>query len=174
MQVIATFAAATVIDKLGRKLLLIISAGFMIISLVGLGAFFYKLDNAEEEQDVIDSLGWLPLTSLIIFIIAFSIGYGPIPWIMMSELFSSDVREVASSLATTANWTVAFAVTISFTSLQNWIHDYGAYWLFAACCLVNLIFCLLMVPETKGKTINEITEMFGRQTSKHDEEDKDY
>ena len=72
-----------VVDKLGRRILLALSALFMCISITGLGVYFY-LD--EDHQDV-SNLGWLPLACLIIFICAFSLGFGPLAWAMNVELF---------------------------------------------------------------------------------------
>ncbi|KAK8733783.1 hypothetical protein OTU49_006478 [Cherax quadricarinatus] len=159
VQVVATIVAGGLMDKAGRKLLLIISAAAMVISLVALDVFFYE--KAQDEAWAVSTLGWLPLTSLIIFISAFSIGYGPIPWVMMGELFSLNVREAASSLATMVNWTLSFIITLVFEPLQTAIGEFGTYWLFAGFCTINLIFCVLVVPETKGKTQQEITAYFG-------------
>ncbi|XP_042873724.1 facilitated trehalose transporter Tret1-like [Penaeus japonicus] len=156
VQVLATAVASVLMDKAGRKILLIISSAAMTVSLVSLGVFFYLKDNGD-----VSALGWLPITSLIIFIASFSIGYGPIPWLMMGELFSANVREAAGSLSTMANWSISFIVTLLFEPLQDAIHEYGVYWIFGGVCAINLVFCVLVVPETKGKTLQEITALFG-------------
>ncbi|ROT70590.1 putative solute carrier family 2, facilitated glucose transporter member 8 isoform X2 [Penaeus vannamei] len=159
VQVIATAAGSLLIDRAGRKLLLCFSAFTMSVSIVSLGVFFYiKSSNESFAQEF---LGWLPLTSLMIFISAFSIGYGPIPWVMMGELFYPNVKEAAGSMATTLNWTFVFIVTFVFAPLQDAIHDYGAYWLFGGLCAVNFLFCVLFVPETKGRTLQETMAHFG-------------
>ncbi|MCL4126465.1 UNVERIFIED_CONTAM: hypothetical protein GTU68_021577 [Idotea baltica] len=158
VQVLATFAGSLVSDKAGRKFLLSISAGIMALSLAALGTFFYLLEN---DPDTAANLGWLPLVSLIIFIIAFSIGYGPVPWIMMSELFSLEAKELAGAISTTTNWTMAFVTTFTFSPLQSAIYDYGVYWMYACFCLVNLLFVLTFVYETKGKTFAQIAAHFG-------------
>ena len=96
VQVVATALAAVLIDRLGRRVLLISSALIMICSLYGLGLYFWMLDNRHAEAD---SLNFLPLACLCLFIAAFSIGFGPIPWLMMSELFSPEVKGVTSSIS---------------------------------------------------------------------------
>nr|XP_045595879.1 facilitated trehalose transporter Tret1-like isoform X1 [Procambarus clarkii]XP_045595880.1 facilitated trehalose transporter Tret1-like isoform X1 [Procambarus clarkii]XP_045595881.1 facilitated trehalose transporter Tret1-like isoform X1 [Procambarus clarkii]XP_045595882.1 facilitated trehalose transporter Tret1-like isoform X1 [Procambarus clarkii]XP_045595883.1 facilitated trehalose transporter Tret1-like isoform X1 [Procambarus clarkii]XP_045595884.1 facilitated trehalose transporter T len=159
VQVLATAASTLLIDRAGRKLLLSISAGVMAISIICLGVFFYM--KSEDEQWAGTNLGWVPLVCLMVFITAFSIGYGPIPWIMMGELFYPNVKEAAGSLATTINWTCVFIVTFTFEPLQDAIHDYGAYFLFGSISALNFIFCLAFVPETKGKTLQETTAHFG-------------
>ena len=96
VQVVATALAAVLIDRLGRRVLLISSALIMICSLYGLGLYFWMLDNRPAEAD---SFNFLPLACLCLFIAAFSIGFGPIPWLMMSELFSPEVKGVTSSIS---------------------------------------------------------------------------
>nr|UFQ59758.1 glucose transporter 2 [Macrobrachium nipponense] len=163
VQVIATAAGSLLTDRLGRKFLLSVSAATMAVSIVCLGVFFYE--KSLDEAWAVDSLGWLPLASLMIFISAFSIGYGPIPWLMMGEFFYPNVKEAAGSMATTLNWTCVFIITFTFAPLKNAIHDYGVYWLFGGLGAVNFLFCLLFVPETKGKTIQETTAYFGAPTN---------
>ncbi|KAF2359665.1 Sugar/inositol transporter [Trinorchestia longiramus] len=165
VQVIATGVGAVLMDKAGRKLLLIVSSAAMCISLVTMGTFFYLADEGEA-----DNLGWLPLTSLIVFITAFSIGFGPIPWLMMGELFAAEVREIAGTLATLTNWLMSFIITLIFQPLRTAIHDWGVYWLFAIVCAVALFFSIFLVKETKGKSIEEISYMFGgpQPTAVHD------
>ena len=96
VQVVATLLATMFIDKLGRRLLLVLSALVMIISLYGLGLYFWMLREMPEKAAHIDML---PLASLCIFIFAFSIWFGPIPWLMMSEIFSPEAKGVASSIS---------------------------------------------------------------------------
>lgn len=163
-QVVATGVAAVLMDRAGRKLLLCLSAAAMCLSLIAMGVFFYlkeQVTTGKVDETTLDSLGWLPLTSLIVFIAFFSIGYGPIPWLMMGELLNADVRELASSIAVITNWGLSFVVTLIFAPLQNALHDSGVYWMFAFFCGLSFVFSLLIVKETKGKTLDEIAEMFG-------------
>ena len=133
MQVVFTVAAALVMDRLGRRILLLVSALFMTVSISLLGMYFYF---AKHEPDVAQSMAILPVVSLSVFVAMFSIGFGPIPWLMMSELFSPEVKKyenvtsydqtnpfqvksVASSAATTTNWTLAFIVTKFFQDMVS-------------------------------------------------------
>ena len=83
VQVVATAASTMLVDRAGRKILLITSDVVMGLSLVMLGAYFFL---QEDNNPVYKDIGWLPLISLIIFILAFSLGYGPIPWMMVGEI----------------------------------------------------------------------------------------
>ncbi|XP_042206693.1 facilitated trehalose transporter Tret1-like isoform X2 [Homarus americanus] len=157
--VLATAVASILMDKVGRKVLLIISSAIMTLALVALDVYFYE--KYWNKDWAVLNLGWLPLVSFIVFVTAFSIGYGPIPWLMMGELFSLNVRGVASSIASMVNWTISFFITLIYEPMQVAIGPYGIYWFFAGCCFINFIFCILVVPETKGKTLQEITAHFG-------------
>ena len=83
IQVVSTFISTLVVDRLGRRILLLISDCVMAICTLLLGIYFYLLN----EHDDVSNLGWLPLTSVCVFIVVFSLGYGPIPWMMVGELF---------------------------------------------------------------------------------------
>lgn len=95
VQVIATFVATLTLDKLGRRLLLLVSDSLMALCTLALG-IYYGIKSAN--PDAVTGLGWLSLLSLCVFIIAFSLGFGPVPWLAIGELFSSDVKGIAGSL----------------------------------------------------------------------------
>ena len=93
---VSTALAAVLIDRLGRRILLIASALIMIISLYGLGLYFWI---QKTHPDLAKTISFLPLSSLCLYIFAFSIGFGPIPWLMMSEIFAPEVKGIASSIS---------------------------------------------------------------------------
>ncbi|XP_029672765.1 facilitated trehalose transporter Tret1-like isoform X2 [Formica exsecta] len=153
---IATFVAAVVIDRLGRKVLLYISAMSMILTLFVLGGYFYVKSLGVN----MEAAGWLPLVCLIIYVIGFSTGFGPIPWLMMGEILPAQIRGTAASIATGFNWTFTFIVTKTFQDIIDLIGAHGAFWLFGAFVVAGLIFVILSVPETRGKTLEEIERRF--------------
>uniref|UniRef100_A0A1A9ZKQ0 Major facilitator superfamily (MFS) profile domain-containing protein n=1 Tax=Glossina pallidipes TaxID=7398 RepID=A0A1A9ZKQ0_GLOPL len=156
MQVIATFVSVMVVDKLGRRLLLLASAIVMALSTVAMGVYFYMKDN---DNASVANLGWLPVSALCVFIIMFSIGFGPVPWLMMGELFASDIKGVAGSIAGTSNWVLAFIVTKTFVNMKEALGSGQTFWLFAGITLLGAVFVFLFVPETKGKSLNEIQKL---------------
>ena len=83
IQVVITFISTLVVDRLGRRLLLLISDSIMTVCTLLLGVYFYLMSAGDD----VSNLGWLPLTSVCVFIAVFSLGYGPIPWMMVGELF---------------------------------------------------------------------------------------
>lgn len=148
----STFIATAIIDRLGRKMLLYISSVSMIATLVTLGVYFYIKDSGVDTS----AYGWLPLACLMIYVLGFSIGFGPIPWLMLGEILPSKIRGTAASLATGFNWTCTFIVTKTFHNIVEVIKLYGTVWLFAVICLLGLFFVIFFVPETRGKSLEEI------------------
>jgi facilitated trehalose transporter len=90
VQLLATIASMFLVDRAGRRILLLVSGVVMAISLAALGAFFYMVEIYG--QDVQQTLGWLPLASLILFIIAYSSGFANVPFLIMGELFPAKFR----------------------------------------------------------------------------------
>ncbi len=126
-----------------------------MISLAGcvLGLyFFYGTDYP--------TLQWVPLAALIVYTFGFAIGLGPITWLLASELFPVSVRHYMNPLGIAYSWFCVFLVTKSFPLLRHEINIYGIFWLYAAVALVGFIFIALFVPETKGKSIQEIRDYF--------------
>lgn len=157
---IATFVAAGVIDKLGRKMLLYISTVSMALTLFALGGFFY----AKSLDMEVEAFGWLPLVSLIVYVIGFSLGLGPIPWLMMGEILPAKIRGSAASIATGFNWSCTFIVTKTFQDIIQLIGAHGTFWLFGIIVAVGLIFVIVSVPETRGRSLEEIEKRFTGRT----------
>lgn len=149
----ACLASGFVVDRLGRKLLLLISIVFMTLSLIVLGVYFFLVEN---ESDAAENLGWLPLTSLCIYLIAYSIGYGPLPWLLISEVYSKDYNAIASPLNGAFSWLLAFTITASFGSLSDAIGIGSTFMMFAGLSFVGIIFTYLVVIETKAKSMSDI------------------
>lgn len=162
MQVVATFVATLVVDKLGRRILLLTSAGVMAICTLIIGVYFFMQEN---DKASVEDIGWIPVASLCLFICAFSIGFGPIPWMMMGELFAPDIKGFSASLAGTFNWLLAFVVTKTFTNLVGAIKIGPTFWLFSALTIVGTVFVFIFVPETKGKSLPEIQFMLGEKNA---------
>ena len=173
VNIIATLFSNFFIDRLGRKILLYISSIGMIISLAIFGAFFYlkvsciwpfqfcqkQIDTSF--QDIEHEVpGWIPLVALMVYLASFSIGFGPVPWLMMAEIFPSRIRGPAASLVTTFNWTCVFVVTNTFMNLQKAITPYGVFWLFALILLAFIFFIIFYVPETQGLSLEKIERSF--------------
>ncbi|XP_063992330.1 facilitated trehalose transporter Tret1-like [Diachasmimorpha longicaudata] len=161
VQIGASCVTPLVVDRLGRKILLIFSGVGETVSLIALGLFFYLKKQAEENNEDISSLGWLPVTSLMIFIATYCVGWGPLPWAVMGEMFASDVKAKASGITVFVCWTLAFLITKFFSNVEAAFGMYTAFWLFAVFCVLSILFTIFILPETKGKSLQQIQEELG-------------
>lgn len=180
-QVVFTAVAAIIMDKAGRKVLLIFSGVTMCVSEAVFGVYFkltvMKHNNSSLTSLLTDAQGslaeqpptdlaWLAVGSMGLFITGFALGWGPTPWLVMSEIFPTRVRGLGSALCVLTNWTCAFIVTKTFQTLMDAITSAGTFWMFSGLCALNVIFTALFVPETKGKTLEEIQARF-KGTHRH-------
>jgi hypothetical protein len=125
----------------------------MLLMLVALGTYFFLL---EDDAASVANLGWLPLTSLCIFLVAFSIGYGPVAWLMLSEIYSKDYNAIAGPVSGAFNWLLAFAITSTFGYISDAIGIGPTFWIFAGLTLIGFFFSVFVVIETKAKSMAEI------------------
>ena len=157
VQVIGTAVACMVMDHFGRRWMLVVASFGMAASCLVFG-ICYKITEALQPLD--SGLGWLSLTCLVVYMLAFSLGWGPVPGLLISEIFPARGRGMSTSIACITNWSFGFVITKSFASLQATLGMYGAFWLFGACCLVAVVYVVRCVPETKGKSLEDIELSF--------------
>ncbi|XP_019530905.2 facilitated trehalose transporter Tret1-2 homolog [Aedes albopictus] len=156
IQVVVMLLTIFIVDKVGRRILLMISAIFMAISTILLAVYFQL---QEDDSTQVKNLGWLPVLAVCLFIAMFSIGYGPIPWLMVGELCASNVKAYVSPLAGAFNWLLASLVTKFFIDVLDDLGIAGVFWLFSGLSLLGTVFVFFMVPETKGITLVEIQQI---------------
>ena len=123
----------------------------MTISLFVLGLAF-KLPQLS------GNLGWIAVISLMIYVGSFAVGLGPVFWLVLSEIYPLRIRGKAMSLGTIANWAANLVVALTFLSLTNILGKPGTFWLFGVITIGSWFFAFFLVPETKGKTLEEIEE----------------
>ncbi|XP_040565134.1 facilitated trehalose transporter Tret1 isoform X1 [Lepeophtheirus salmonis] len=168
VMVIATFFAAIVSDKLGRRVLLQISGSSIILTLFTIGTYYF-LDS--HNYAIAKTIRWLPLLCLSLHVISFSMGYGPIPWLLMSEIFAPEVKGFASAIASGSNWGMGFLVTLTFPILSDLVGQYMVFFIYGSIMIILLILSIAFVPETKGKTLDEIHRLFKpNEVPQNDEE----
>jgi len=161
VQVMATIVACAAMDSLGRRRLLMIAGLGMALSCGTLG-LYYNMSRADASTT--ESLGWLALASLIGYVVAFSLGWGPVPMLFMSEVLPARARGTSSGAATLVNWGLAFVVTKFFASLQEAAGLDGSFWLFGVACLFAVAFVVRHVPETKGRSLEDIEQFFASRS----------
>jgi MFS transporter, SP family, galactose:H+ symporter len=141
VNVLMTVVSIPLIDRVGRRPLLLISLSGMSVSLAALALGFVIGGEA---------LTWIGILSLAIYIASFAIGLGPVFWLLISEIFPLSVRGQAASVATMSNWLSNTVVSLTFLSLLNALGSVWTFLLYAALCVFGVWFCLRFVPETKG------------------------
>ncbi|KAJ0985869.1 hypothetical protein J5N97_004225 [Dioscorea zingiberensis] len=159
IQVIATGITTWLLDRAGRRLLLIISSSGMTVSLLLVSVAFYLKDIISEDSKFHVALSVLPLVGLVTFVVAFSLGIGAIPWIIMSEILPPNIKGLAGSVATLANWLTSWIITMTATLLLNWSNG-GTFGIYTVVSAFTLVFVIIWVPETKGRTLEEIQWSF--------------
>ncbi|CAH1099973.1 unnamed protein product [Psylliodes chrysocephalus] len=152
---LTSFVSPFIVDRFGRRTLLIVSCVGMFISLTALGAFFFIL---EETQISTAPLYWLPLASLISFIFFFNFGMS-VPWTITSEILPGYVKETATTVITSLSWLLGFLCTKFFHSITDKIGMGRTFWCFGVYCLVAGIVIFFFVPETKGRSFSEIQDI---------------
>lgn len=156
-----TLLSSLFIDRVGRKISLIISG---LITCVSLNAFSTYLLLSRHNSSLKESYGWIPLLCILVYIAAFSVGLGPIPWLMMSEMSPTHARSLICGVGTAFSWLFVFIITKSFIDFEFLVQDYGAYWIYSFFCLL-LCFFTVFLPETKGKSFEEIKAYFAKNES---------
>lgn len=155
-QVIATFASSLVVDKWGRRLLLLISASVMALSSLFLGIYFTLKSHSLMSGHALNAISFVPTFSLCTFVVVFSLGFGPIPWMISSEVFIPQVKSIAGAAAGSFNWGLAFLVTKFYIELKNDLGQDTMFYIFAGISCVAAFFVFFVVKETKGKSVEEI------------------
>jgi len=140
--------AAWLVDRLGRKPLLLISLAGMGLSLALLGGAF----RAQQFE------GPRMLLYMLAYVASFSVAMGPVVWVVLSEIFPTRIRGRAMSIATVCLWAACYAVSQAFPIMVATLKEAVTFWIYAALCAVALAFVACFVPETKGKTLEEIEQ----------------
>jgi sugar porter (SP) family MFS transporter len=158
VNVLATFIAVAYVDRFGRKPLLQAGLVGMAISLAVVGLCFLDIDD--QNPDGLSMQGVCTLVALVVYIACFAFSLGPVVWTMINEIFPNRVRGRGVALATAANWGSAWLVSQFFLTVTDGIGQAGTFWLFAGFAVVAFIWITARVPETKGRTLEEIEAYF--------------
>jgi sugar porter (SP) family MFS transporter len=156
VNVALTLVSIWLIDRAGRRVLLLWSLGGMAVTLLVLaGGFAFGTSGAS---------GWITVLSVAAYVAFFAVGLGPVFWLLIAEIFPLAVRGRAMSLATISNWGFNLVVTITFLGLIDLCGRPGTFLLYAVLTLAALVFTAALVPETKGRSLEEIEDALeGRQ-----------
>ena len=149
INVVLTVVAMQLIDRVGRRPLL-------LISLAGMAASLFVLAGAFMLPQFKSVLGWIAVGSLMTYVGFFAVGLGPVFWLVLSEIYPLRIRGRAMSVGTAANWSANLIVALTFLTLTKVIGKPGTFGLYAAVTIGAWFFAYFLVPETKGKTLEQI------------------
>ena len=150
INLVFTLIAMVLIDRFGRKLLILIGSSGMFLMLAGLSVLFFTKQTS----------GVLVLTFILGYIAFFSASLGPATWVVATELFPNRLRGKGMSIAIISLWTACIIVTVAFPVMLEKLSGGITFLIFAMICLTNFFYVLKHVPETKGKTLEELEKEF--------------
>jgi MFS transporter, SP family, galactose:H+ symporter len=145
VNVLITIVSILLVDRLGRRFLLLLGTAGMGVSLALLGLAFQR-----------QTAGNSVLYAMIAYIVFFGVGLGPVVWLLISEIYPTKARGKAMSLAILAVWATNWLIAGTFLSVIHHVGAAGTFWIFAVFSALAFIFCFVFVPETKGKSLEDI------------------
>ena len=151
VNIIFTLVAIFTVDKFGRKPLLIIGSAGMMIGMLALSVFSFC-----------NLIGIGALVFIIIYTASFMMSWGPICWVLISEIFPNTIRSQAVAIAVAVQWVANFLVSSTFPTLSAWSVG-GTYMIYAVMSLLSAVFVWKFVPETKGKTLEDMSALWKRR-----------
>ena len=153
IQVLVSIGTVFLVDRLGRRLLLVVSTSGCAVSLAVMGAYQYVHLRTNVDTTTYD---WLPLACVLTFLVAYYLGVGPLPISMMGEMFPSNVKGLALSIGSMLLSVCAVIVTKLFQVAVDGLGPYITFWFFAGVSALGIAFVFFLVPETKGKSLENI------------------
>ncbi|XP_015606470.1 facilitated trehalose transporter Tret1 [Cephus cinctus] len=154
IQVFGSYLSTSLMERAGRKLLILISCIGMCICHCTLGTFCY-LQALKYE---VSSFSWIPVTALSVYVVVYCLGMGPAPFVVASEVFSAEMSSLANSVSLIFLWALGFFVVKLFGTFMGLFGIHGCFFILAAFCSCTFVFTLILVPETKGRTIQSILD----------------
>jgi sugar porter (SP) family MFS transporter len=153
VNVLMTIVAMRLIDRIGRRPLLLAGIAGMVATLFLLGWAF-------RSASATGALAWIAVVSIMVYVASFAISLGPIFWLLISEIYPLKVRSSTEGLAATFNWGSNLVVTLTFLTLLQLIGATRTFWLYGALAIAAWFFSYFLVPETKGHTLEQIEEFW--------------
>jgi len=152
VQLVCSIVCMIIIDCSSRKLLLMISTIGSACSTAMVAVYFHLQYNHMDTSNI----AWLPAIGVILFSVMFSVGLSPLTLTIASELFPTNVKALGSTIGSSTINITSFLVTKLYPIISENAGVHTSFWIFAACCLAGALFTLFYVPETKGRTLEQI------------------
>uniref|UniRef100_A0A182X3Q9 Facilitated trehalose transporter Tret1 n=1 Tax=Anopheles quadriannulatus TaxID=34691 RepID=A0A182X3Q9_ANOQN len=152
IQLVTAALSSSIVDRVGRRPLLLISTVGCAVGTFIVGLYFFLL---QQEVDV-EGVGWIPLAVIMIYIVFYTVGLATVPFAILGEIFPTNVKAVAAAIYTMFAGSVGFGVSKLYQLISDEAGTYVSFWIFAACSTAFVVFVFALVPETKGKPLDQI------------------
>jgi len=157
VNILATIPAIALVDRLGRKPLLLVGSAGMAVTLGALALVFATAGTTPEGNPLLSHAAAVTgLVAANLYVVAFAMSWGPVMWVLLGEMFPNRLRAAALAVSGATNWAANFAVTVTFLPLLKMVGLAGSYGLYTLAAIISLIFVWTAVRETKGKTLEEM------------------
>ena len=156
MNIVFTILAMRVIDKMGRKKLMLIGSAGMVVCYVIIG-YLFQINRTDD---------WLLLTFIIITPAFFAFGLGPTVWVVLSEIFPNKIRGAAMSIATFSLWVGCYTLTLTFPIFVEALSAAVTFWIYAVVCIIGFVVIYKTLPETKGVSLEKLEKMLVKEEEK--------
>lgn len=160
--VLSAAAAAPLAKRFAIKHMFIASSAGMTVFHGILGLYFFLKQYGHD----VTAVWWIPVVSLVGYIGIYSVGFGGLPWALMSEVFPSNIKPVASAVTASLCWALSFILTRYFNYVSEIIGTYFSFWLFGVFCILAFLYSVFLVPNTKGKSLQEIQDIINKRANK--------
>lgn len=157
MHVVATIFSCLIVDKCGRRILMLISQSVVTLCNILLGTYYF-LD--EHYAWVTKGYSVVPIVLLSIFIVLYAVGMSTVPTVLTGEIFRADISNFAGPVCSFVSRLLSFAIGKTFNDFDNAFGVGVTFWIYAVLSLLGLLFIIFCIPETKGKSLLEIQEIF--------------
>jgi sugar porter (SP) family MFS transporter len=154
VNIVTTLIAIALIDKIGRKPLLLIGSAGMTITLATMAVIFGTAPLIDGKPELHGAAGPIALVAANLFVVAFGMSWGPVVWVLLGEMFPNRIRAAALGLAAAGQWAANWLITVTFPELRNTLGV--AYGFYALCALLSLLFVWRWVRETKGVSLEDM------------------
>jgi MFS transporter, SP family, sugar:H+ symporter len=159
VNILATIPAMVLVDRIGRKPLLLVGSVGMTLTLGAMALVFATAGVGPNSKPLLSHTAAVAgLTAANLYIVAFAVSWGPVMWVLLGEMFPNQMRGAGLALSGATNWVANFTVTVTFLPLMTAIGLAGSYALYAAAAAISLPFVWLTVRETKGKTLEQMKD----------------
>ncbi|XP_068630319.1 facilitated trehalose transporter Tret1-like [Battus philenor] len=163
LRVIFTVVGCILCRRCGRRPLTFVSAIGCGSTMIVLSVYMYHV-HYWKENNLPPTNSWIPVVSICLFMIFCTLGYLIVPWVMIGEVYPTQVRGIVGGMTTCAAHLSVFSVVKTFPFLKSTLNDYGAFALYGSMSLAGMIFFYFFLPETKGRTLQEIEDYFCGRT----------